>query len=122
MRRLPSWHLTFTSGTDGVQPRKQALNRHSDGTYKLNVRTIPLPAVFCTLKAFCPSISVRITYWNLLQNQSVATMGKESKEDVNKQNQSENFSDLPAAKKLPKSIQETLDNEEKLWSALYEGQ
>jgi mitochondrial fission process protein 1 len=31
------------------------------------------------------------------------------------------FSTPPARKPLPKEIQETLDNEEKLWDTLYEG-
>ena len=31
------------------------------------------------------------------------------------------FSIPPPRKKLPKSIQDTLDNEEKLWETLYEG-
>ncbi|OCK77818.1 hypothetical protein K432DRAFT_445056 [Lepidopterella palustris CBS 459.81] len=31
------------------------------------------------------------------------------------------FSTLPPRKKLPKDLQETLDNDEKLWEALYEG-
>jgi fission process protein 1 len=31
------------------------------------------------------------------------------------------FSTPPPAKKLPKSLQDTLDNDEKLWDALYDG-
>jgi fission process protein 1 len=31
------------------------------------------------------------------------------------------YSVQPTRKKLPKDLQDTLDNEEKLWAALYEG-
>jgi fission process protein 1 len=31
------------------------------------------------------------------------------------------FSEPPPAKKLPKALQDTLDNDEKLWDALYDG-
>ncbi|KAF2181328.1 hypothetical protein K469DRAFT_713749 [Zopfia rhizophila CBS 207.26] len=38
-----------------------------------------------------------------------------------RQGERPDFSKQPERKKLPKSIQETLDSEEKLWEALYEG-
>ena len=38
-----------------------------------------------------------------------------------REGQHPDFSEPPARKKLPKELQDTLDNEEKLWAALYEG-
>ena len=38
-----------------------------------------------------------------------------------REDQRPDFSEQPARKKLPKELQDTLDDDEKLWSALYEG-
>ena len=38
-----------------------------------------------------------------------------------REGQRPDFSEPPARKELPKELQDTLDNEEKLWAALYEG-
>lgn len=53
-------------------------------------------------------------------------MAKDDKSEVDgvpheRQGARPDFSVPPARKKLPKEIQDTLNNEEKLWEILYEG-
>ena len=50
-------------------------------------------------------------------------MGKDEVDDIPRERKEPrpDFSIQPARKKLPKELQDTLDNEEKLWSTLYEG-